>query len=49
MTICILRPYQLQRNVVAHKFIKGAHPGLKRQAQVTSDSATNAEKKDVAR
>ena len=25
------------------KFIKGARPGLKRPAQVTSDSATNAE------
>ena len=27
------------------KYIKGARPGLKRPAQVTSDSATNAEKK----
>jgi hypothetical protein len=27
------------------KFIKGARPGLKRPAQVTSDSATNAEKR----
>jgi hypothetical protein len=27
------------------KFIKDARPGLKRPAQVTSDSATNAEKK----
>jgi hypothetical protein len=26
------------------KFIKGARPGLKRLAQVTSDSAINAEK-----
>jgi hypothetical protein len=25
------------------KFIKGARPGLKRLAQVTSDSATNAD------
>jgi hypothetical protein len=27
------------------KFIKGARPGLKRPAQVTSDSATNTEKR----
>ena len=27
------------------KFIKRARPGLKRLAQVTSDSATNAEKR----
>jgi hypothetical protein len=27
------------------KYIKGARPGLKRPAQVTSDSATNAEKR----
>ena len=48
MTICILISYVLtsfKEMLWPIKFIKGARPGLKRPAQVTSDSATNAEKR----
>ena len=48
MTICILISYVLtsfKEMSWPIKFIKGARPGLKRLAQVTSDSATNAEKR----
>ena len=47
MTICILISYVLtifKELSWPMKFIKGARPGLKRPAQVTSDSATNTEK-----
>jgi hypothetical protein len=47
MTICILISYVLtsfKEMSWSIKFIKGARPGLKRPAQVTSDSVTNAEK-----
>jgi hypothetical protein len=46
MTICILISYVLtsfKEMSWPIKFIKGARPGLKRLAQVTSDSAINAE------
>ena len=39
----ILCPYQLQRNVVAHKIYKGCSSCIKKGG--TSDSATNAEKR----
>jgi hypothetical protein len=48
MTICILISYVLtsfKEMSWLIKFIKRARPGLKRLAQVTSDSATNAEKR----
>ena len=48
MTICILMSYVLtsfKEMSSPMKFIKGARPGLKRPAQVTSDSATNAKKR----
>ena len=48
MTICILISYVLtsfKEMLWPIKFIKGVRPGLKRPAQVTSDSATNAEKR----
>jgi hypothetical protein len=47
MTICILISYVLtsfKEMSWPIKFVKGACPGLKRLAQITSDSATNAEK-----
>ena len=46
-TICILISYVLtsfKEMSWPIKFVKGACPGLKRLAQITSDSATNAEK-----
>ena len=47
MTICIdlniLCPYQLQRNVVAHKIYKACSSWIKKAG--TSDSAKNAEKR----
>jgi lipopolysaccharide/colanic/teichoic acid biosynthesis glycosyltransferase len=48
MMICILISYVLasfKEMSWPIKFIKGARPGLKRPAQVTSDSATNTEKR----
>ena len=48
MMICILISYVLasfKEMSWPIKFIKGARPGLKRLAQVTSDSATNTEKR----
>ena len=43
MYLNILRPYQLQRNVVAHKIYKECSSWIKKT--VTSDSATNPEKR----
>ena len=48
MMICILISYVLasfKEMSWPIKLIKGARPGLKRLAQVTSDSATNTEKR----
>jgi hypothetical protein len=48
MTICILISYVLtsfKEMLWPIKFITGAGSGLKRPAQVTSDSAINAEKR----